>query len=66
MNVKQLPDMGESIPDDARYIHFDKEETETLLELPSGRNTLQLLLADEQYEPQDPPLFSEKITITVK
>ena len=37
-----------------------------MLELPPGKHTLQLLLDDEQHEPQDPPLISEKITVTVQ
>lgn len=65
VDVKQLPDMDEAIPRDPHHIHFDRGETEVMLKLPSGRHTLQLLLGDEQNEPQDPPLISEKITITV-
>jgi hypothetical protein len=66
VNVKELPDLDEPIPRDERHLHFDQGETETTLELPAGKHTLQLLLGDEQHEPQDPALFSEKITITVK
>lgn len=66
IDVEQLPDMDKSIPRDARHIHFDQGETETLMELPAGRHTLQLLLGDEQHEPQDPPLISEKLTISVQ
>ncbi len=66
VDVEQLPDMDETIPRDKNHIHFDKGETETLLELPSGRHTLLLLLGDEQHEPHDPPLVSEKITIIVE
>lgn len=66
IDVKQLPDMDEPIPRDSRHIHFDQGETETQLDLPPGKHTLQLLLGDEQHEPQDPALFSEKITITVQ
>jgi hypothetical protein len=66
VDLEQLPDMDETIPRDAHHLHFDQGETETLLELPPGRHTLQLLLGDEQHEPQDPPLISEKITITVQ
>ena len=66
VDVEQLPDMDETIPRDAQHIHFDQGETEALLELPPGKHTLQLLLGDEEHEPQDPPLISEKITITVK
>ncbi|MCU7936473.1 MAG: DUF4399 domain-containing protein [Candidatus Thiodiazotropha sp. (ex Dulcina madagascariensis)] len=66
VDVEQLPDLDEMIPRDAHHIHFDQGETETLLELPPGKHTLQLLLGDEDHEPQAPPLISEKITITVK
>jgi hypothetical protein len=66
IDVQQLPDMDEVIPRDENHIHFDKGETETLVELPAGKHTLQLLLADEQHEPHDPPLISDKITIIVE
>ncbi|MEW8627512.1 MAG: DUF4399 domain-containing protein [Candidatus Thiodiazotropha sp.] len=66
IDVEHLPDLDAPIPNDAQHIHFDNGETETVLELPPGRHTLQLLLGDEEHEPQDPPLFSERITITVK
>ncbi|MEJ2693244.1 MAG: DUF4399 domain-containing protein [Candidatus Thiodiazotropha sp.] len=33
---------------------------------PPGRHTLQLLLGDENHEPQYPVLKSEKITVRVK
>ncbi len=66
VDVEQLPDMEEAIPRDSHHIHFDQGETEAVLELPPGRHTLQLLLGDEEHEPQDPPLISKKITITVQ
>lgn len=66
IDVAQLPDMDEPIPRDARHIHFDDGETEASLSLSSGAHTLQLLLGDEQHEPQDPPLLSEKIRVTVR
>ncbi len=66
IDVEELPDMDAPIPRDTYHIHFDQGETETLLDLPPGKHTLQLLLGDEQHEPQDPPLISEKITITVR
>ena len=58
--------MDTAIPRDTRHVHFDQVETETLLDLPPGKHTLQLLLGDEQHESQDSPLISEKITITVR
>lgn len=66
IDVKRLPDMDAPIPRDKHHLHFDKGETETLLDLPPGTHTLQLLLGDEEHEPQDPPLFSRKITIIVR
>ena len=66
VDVEQLPDLSEPVPRDARHIHFDQGETETMLELSPGKHTLQLLLGDEEHEPQDPPLISEKITIKVQ
>lgn len=58
-------DMDEPIPKDAHCLHFDQGETETVLNLPPGKHTLQLLLGDESHEPTDPPLMSRKITIFV-
>ena len=66
VDVDRLPDMDAPIPRDAHHLHFDKGETETVLDLPPGRHTLQLLLGDEDHEPQAPPLLSKRITITVR
>ncbi|MCU7812821.1 MAG: DUF4399 domain-containing protein [Candidatus Thiodiazotropha sp. (ex Notomyrtea botanica)] len=61
-----LPDLDNPIPRDAYHIHFDHGETGTRLMLPPGQHTLQLLLGDEDHEPHDPPLISQKITIRVE
>ena len=66
VNVEKLPDLNEPIPRDKHHLHFDKGETETVLELPPGKHTLQLLLGDEEHEPQAPALYTEKITIIVE
>lgn len=66
VDVEPLPDLDKAIPRDEHHLHFDQGESEAVLELPPGRHTLQLLLGDEQHEPQDPPLLSDKITITVE
>jgi len=66
VDVDQLPDLDEEIPRDKHHLHFDDGQTEAVLELAPGKHTLQLLLGDEQHEPQDPPLISQKITIIVK
>jgi hypothetical protein len=62
----ELPALGESIPNDATHLHFGKGQTETSLTLPPGRHTLQLLLGDHNHVPHDPPVVSERISITVK
>jgi hypothetical protein len=46
-------------------VHFGKGQTETTLTLPPGKHTLQLLLADQNHIPHNPPVISKKITITV-
>ncbi len=66
IDIETSPDMDQPIPNDSQHIHFDQGETEAVVELPPGRHTLQLLLGDEDHEPQDPPLISKKITIIVK
>lgn len=61
-----LPPAGEEIPSDRNHLHFGAGETETMLELPPGRHTLQLLMGDDKHVPHDPPIYSKKITIFVK
>lgn len=56
----------EPIPSDKQHLHFGNGQTETYLELPPGRHTLQLVLADGNHVPHDPPIVSKKITITVQ
>lgn len=59
------PAMDKPIPNDRNHLHFGLGQTEVRLELPPGRHTLQLLLADEDHVPHDPPLMSKRITVTV-
>jgi hypothetical protein len=58
--------MDEPVPNDRNHLHFGAGETEARVELPPGRHTLQLLLADKDHIPHDPPVYSKKITVTVK
>ena len=51
---------------DQHYRHFGGGQTETVIELSPGQHTLQLLLGNYLHVPHDPPVKSEKITITVK
>ncbi|MCB1836598.1 MAG: DUF4399 domain-containing protein [Alcanivoracaceae bacterium] len=66
VDVDELPPAGQPVPADAQHIHFGGGQTETKLELAPGKHTLQLLLGDHLHRPHQPPVLSEKITITVK
>ncbi|WP_324726823.1 DUF4399 domain-containing protein [Pseudomonas chlororaphis] len=66
VDVDKLPAENLPIPADAQHIHFGKAQTETELTLAPGKHTLQLELGDKNHVPFDPPIVSEKITITVK
>jgi hypothetical protein len=62
---------GDSLPDFSKPMgpevkHFGGGQTETTLTLEPGKHTLQLILGDKNHVPHDPPLVSEKISITVK
>lgn len=61
-----LPPLNEEIPSDRQHIHFGAGQTETMLDLPPGRHTLQLLMGDAKHIPHNPPIYSKKITITIK
>jgi hypothetical protein len=62
----ELPDLGLPVPADSNHIHFGDASTSTELDLPAGQHTLQLLLGDHLHIPHDPPVVSERITITVE
>ncbi len=62
---------GDSLPDFSKPMgpevkHFGGGQTETMLTLEPGKHSLQLILGDKDHVPHNPPLVSEKITITVK
>jgi hypothetical protein len=59
-------DLAMPVMKDETHIHFGGGQTETALALAPGEHTLQLLLGDHAHMPHDPPLVSEKITVTVK
>jgi len=60
-----LPPLDQPIPNDHNHLHFGLGQTEARLDLPPGKHTLQLLLADANHVPHQPPLYSKRITITV-
>jgi hypothetical protein len=61
----ETPPPDEPIPNDPNHIHFGGGQTEVKLNLSRGEHTLQLVLADEQHVPHDPPVMSAKIKVTV-
>ena len=61
-----LPPLDQEIPSDRNHIHFGAGQTETMIELPPGTHTLQLLMGDDKHMPHNPPVYSRKITVYVK
>jgi len=59
-------ELNEPIPADDNHRHFGGGQTETTLELAPGQHSLQLVLGDWTHIPHNPPVMSEKITITVE
>ena len=51
---------------DAQHVHFGGGQTETMVTLPPGRHTLQLVLGDYSHVPHNPPVMSPVVTITVR
>src|SRR6266436_2389329 len=59
-------DAAAPLPATDKIVHFGKGQTETTLTtLTPGKHTLQLLLGDQNHIPHNPPVISQKITITV-
>lgn len=63
---KDLPPLTEHIPADKDHIHYGGGQIQTIVDLPPGKHTLQLLLGDHNHAPHNPPVYSKKITVTVK
>ena len=60
------PETGKPIVNDDNHRHFGGGQTETEIQLPSGKHTLQLVLGDFAHRPHANPVVSEVITITVE
>jgi hypothetical protein len=65
IDVEKLSTVDQPIPADERHLHFGGGQTEVDVKLSPGRHTLQLVLGDRFHIPHDPPVVSERITITV-
>jgi uncharacterized protein DUF4399 len=61
-----VPPLDQPIPNDRNHLHFGLGQTETFIDLPPGRHTLQLLMGDANHVPHDPPVLSRQITILVR
>jgi hypothetical protein len=65
IDVAELPADNLPLPATDQIRHFGLGQTEASLELPPGQHTLQLVLGDALHIPHDPPVRSDRITITV-
>jgi hypothetical protein len=60
-------EMQYAIPKDDKHLHFGAGQTETVLNLPAGPHTLQLVFGDMNHELHKPAaIMSEKITVNVQ
>jgi len=65
IDVTEMPDMNLPLPATEHIRHFGKGQTKAELKLSEGEHTLQLLFADYSHTPHEPPVMSDKISITV-
>jgi hypothetical protein len=66
IDVSEPLNPNEPIAQDKSHLHFGAGQTEVRIELPPGKHTLQLVLGDGEHYPFNPPVVSEKITVTIK
>ena len=66
IDVNDALDPNEPIPQDKNHLHFGAGQTESLIELPPGKHTLQLVLGDWSHHLFNPPVMSDVITVNVK
>ena len=59
------PPAGMPIPMDEKHRHFGGGQTEVSVQLAPGNHSLQMVLADGAHIPHNPPVTSEKISVTV-
>jgi hypothetical protein len=64
VDMAELPPRGEPMGKD--IMHFGGGQTEGEVTLEPGEHTLQLMVGDKNHVPFDPPVISEKITVTVE
>ena len=64
IDVDGLPNLDQPLPATDQILHFGGGQSEAELTLEEGTHTLQLLLADYRHVPHEPPVLSERITVT--
>jgi hypothetical protein len=62
----ELADPNVPVPKDEHHRHFGGGQTEVTIELEPGEHTLQLVMGDYRHIPHDPPVMSDRITVTVE
>jgi hypothetical protein len=60
-----LPPLDKPIPNDFNHLHYGAGQTEARITLSPGSHTLQLLFADENHVPHNPPVLSKPIKVVV-
>ncbi len=66
IDAAELPPLDQPLPFSDTLIHFGQAQTEASVNLSPGSHTLQLIFAGGNHIQHDPPVVSEKITITVR
>jgi len=66
INQEELPALDMPLPADSLHIHYGLGQTSAELDLPAGTHTLQIVLGNYLHIPHNPPVISEKITVTVQ
>jgi Domain of unknown function (DUF4399) len=67
IDTKLTPEqMKTAIPADDTHKHFGGGQTETMVTLPKGKHTLQLVLGDWSHIPYQPSIMSQPITVRVR
>ena len=66
INQRKNVNFDHPLPSTEQVIHFGKGQTETVLELPPGEHTLQLLMGNFVHIPHVQPVSSKRITVNVK
>jgi len=66
IDTDTLPPQDGPLPANDKIKHYGKGQTEDTVTLTPGTHTLQIELADGLHVPFDPPVVSDKITVTVK